>query len=325
MLNLFETYTDAVVLDQKVFVIVNRYTKGYYNGIGYNVKVNDELYVTPSDLALGSHEKLWTQCPRCCLLKQSICKNVHRYKSTYCAGCKTTWESSFLFADKAILVHGDKYDYSNVEYENGKVKVEIICKQHGSFYQRPNDHFSGYGCLKCSPTSQKTLENFIKESRLVHGNQYDYSKVKYKNLITKVIIICPKHGEFIQDPAAHIHHKTGCPDCNMSKGEVAVYVFLTNNKIKFETQWTNHSAVGKGRCKLKFDFYLPDYECCIEFDGQGHYFPIDYFGGEKAFKQTQRRDQIKNQWAADNNYHLIRIPYWEFDNIEAILTKELNL
>ena len=123
------------------------------------------------------------------------------------------------FIEKARNVHGDKYDYSKVSYINAKTKVCIICKEHGEFWQTPAGHLSGRGCpicryIKSSNATRKTKDQFIKDSKMVHGEKYDYSKVEYKNNSTKVCIICPEHGEFWQRPDKHILRKQGCPYCS---------------------------------------------------------------------------------------------------------------
>ena len=79
----------------------------------------------------------------------------------------------------------------------------------------------------------------------------------------------------------------------------------------------------KYKYRLPFDFYLTEYNICIEYDGKQYYEPVEYFGGEKAFKETKKRDATKNNYCQNNDIKLIRIPYWEFDNIENILEKEL--
>lgn len=117
------------------------------------------------------------------------------------------------FIEKAKRIHGDKYDYSKVEYVNATTKVCIICLEHGEFWQTPNSHLSGKGCLKCA-TKQTifTTEQFIEKAREVHGNKYDYSKVKYVSGNQEVCIICPEHGEFWQKPYNHLKGK-GCQKC----------------------------------------------------------------------------------------------------------------
>lgn len=123
------------------------------------------------------------------------------------------------FIKKARKVHGNFYDYSNVDYCGSRNKVEIICPIHGSFSQEPAAHLRGYGCPMCAnkkrgDTFRGTLEDFIKKAREVHGDKYDYSEVDYKNYSTKVRIKCPLHGVFEQTPTAHVLAKHGCPMCN---------------------------------------------------------------------------------------------------------------
>ena len=141
------------------------------------------------------------------------------------------------FIEKARKVHGDKYDYSKVKYERSNKKVCIICPTHGEFLQTPNSHLRGCGCPDCAPRHTKyTTEEFIEKARKVHGDKYDYSKVKYIDGRTKVCIICPIHGEFWQTPDSHINLNQGCPICRESKLEKEIRLFLNENNIKY-TQW----------------------------------------------------------------------------------------
>lgn len=123
-----------------------------------------------------------------------------------------------IFIERARKVHGDKYDYSKVDYKTGRDKVCIICPKHGEFWQTPESHLNGNGCKKCATEASSikytmSLDEFIRKARKVHGNKYDYSKVEYKNNRTKICIICPEHGEFWQTPNKHLMGR-GCPKCN---------------------------------------------------------------------------------------------------------------
>ena len=117
------------------------------------------------------------------------------------------------FIKKAKEIHGDKYDYSLVEYIDSDTKVIIICKKHGKFKQKPSGHLTGYGCSKCSGTYQYTTKEWVEKVQEVHGDKYDYSKVKYINNKINVIIICKKHGKFEQIPNSHLSGK-GCKKCS---------------------------------------------------------------------------------------------------------------
>ncbi len=117
-----------------------------------------------------------------------------------------------------VGVHGDRYDYSRVVYNGRMDKVEIVCPDHGHFWQEPASHLHGSGCPKCgkdqlSKIYRHTVEDFVERAVTVHGNRYDYSSVVYVNAHTKVGIICPTHGSFYQTPTSHLHGSSGCPQC----------------------------------------------------------------------------------------------------------------
>ena len=118
---------------------------------------------------------------------------------------------------KAKLVHGDKYDYSKVDYVKDYIKVCIICPEHGEFWQRPHAHLQGQGCPKCKSKKQTcTTDEFIAKAKKIHGDKYDYSKVKYIDTKSKVCVVCPEHGEFWQKPSNHLSGQ-GCPKCKADK------------------------------------------------------------------------------------------------------------
>ena len=113
------------------------------------------------------------------------------------------------FITKAREIHGNKYDYSKVDYVNGSIKVCIIDPEYGEFWQKPNDHLKGCGCPKRdveqnSEEQSLLTKAFIKRARLIHGDKYDYSKVVYVDSNTKVCIISPELGEFWQKPIDHL-------------------------------------------------------------------------------------------------------------------------
>ena len=119
-----------------------------------------------------------------------------------------------IFISKANKIHGDKYDYSNVNYINAKTKINIICKIHGEFEQNPSNHLKKHNCQKCAKNFKLDTLGFIEKAKEIHEDSYDYSKVNYINADTKITIICKIHGEFIQIPDFHINRKCGCPKCS---------------------------------------------------------------------------------------------------------------
>ena len=212
------------------------------------------------------------------------------------------------FIEKAEFIFGNSYDYSEVKYVSSSKKIIIKCKKCGNvFKMTPNNHLRGQGCPKCASHKKggkKCLMDMIKKARRVHGDKYDYSKAEYVDSITKVCIICPKHGEFWQTPSNHIRGQ-GCPKCNSSKLEESLSHILDANKIKYIRQYKTKEL---GRQSL--DFYLPEYNIAIECQGRQHIYPI-YFGTKNInkvneyFTKINILDENKNNICKKNKISLI--------------------
>ena len=132
----------------------------------------------------------------------------------HCAGVAKLNNETFI--KKAREVHGDKYDYSKVDYKGNKKEVIIICPVHGEFKQKPNAHLNGHGCPKCSHNQKSDSNEFVKKAKKIHGDKYIYDKVEYVNNKVKVCITCPIHGDFWQKPNSHLGG-CGCPKCGGKK------------------------------------------------------------------------------------------------------------
>lgn len=230
------------------------------------------------------------------------------------------------FIKKAREVHGNKYDYSKVKYVNNHTNVCIICPEHGEFWQRPDNHLNGKGCPKCGIENiSSTKEEFINKAREVHGDKYDYSKVKYVGALKKVCIICPKHGEFKQTPNSHLGGK-GCPRCSSSKLELEIRLMLNEQGIKYKYRERKiHWLKG-----LELDFYIPDKNIAIECQGIQHFKPVEIFGGEEQFKHTIENDSIKRKLCEENGIRLlyysnlgIKYPYKVFEDKKELLKEML--
>jgi hypothetical protein len=136
------------------------------------------------------------------------------------------------FIEKAIRIHGDKYDYTETIYTESRNQLNIICKIHGLFEQTGNNHLQGKGCQKCAKlvTIEKLKSNnetFIEKAQKIHNNIYDYSRVEYINAYTKVTIICKNHGPFQQSPTNHLSKK-GCSKCQMCQ---SCLLWMTNGRL----------------------------------------------------------------------------------------------
>lgn len=145
------------------------------------------------------------------------------------------------FIERARKIHNDKYDYSRVVYVNSYKKVEIVCPQHGSFFQVANSHLLGHECALCVDKNIKwTTERFIHEATKVHGDRYDYSLSNYIDSYTKVEIVCRQHGPFLQNPKAHIQQSQNCPFCAGNKMTRDIFIEKAN-RIHFNRY--DYSAV----------------------------------------------------------------------------------
>lgn len=235
-----------------------------------------------------------------------------------------------VFIHRSRLIHGEKFDYSKVEYKNNHTKVCIICPEHGEFWQTPAEHLSGRGCRKCADIMngvrrRLSVEEFISKSKAIHGDRYNYSNVDYKGGKVKICIICHEHGEFWQTPENHLRGQ-GCPVCNTkSKGENAISVWLQNHNIDYKREYhVNLQVVLFGRNKIRVDFYLPSLNAIIEFHGRQHYIRQNIWQTEEQFAEQQDRDRRLREYCKRHKIRLIEIPYTEIGNIGKILSKTLT-
>jgi hypothetical protein len=218
------------------------------------------------------------------------------------------------FIKKSNDIHNYIYDYSNVEYLNNHTKVKIICKIHGEFEISPSSHIKKYGCQECLLEEKVKIkyENWVKKCNLYHNNLYDYSKVEYLNNQVKVKIICKKHGDFYQEPRIHLTH--GCMVCRESKGEKEVAKMLDSNNILYIREYKFEDCTYIK--KLPFDFFLPELNICIEYNGIQHYEPVNHFGGVIRYDEQIIKDNIKRDFCKNKNIYLL-----EINNIKEIKNK----
>ena len=270
-------------------------------------------------------------------------------------GCKKCpKQNTQSFIKNSELKYGKgRYDYSKVKYRGVFNDVEIIChnkfkngEEHGPFIKSPNEFLNkGRGCKYCgyeiaSKKNSDDKDSFIKkaQSMKVHQNpdgspRYTYDNVDYISSHEKVFITCPIHspihGDFPQSPANHLAGN-GCPWCNESKGEKQIKNILTKNKInyipfkKYDDCISVKSKNGQNKncVKLSFDFYLPDNNTLIEFDGQYHFSGKQY--ENQDYVGHVLNDREKNEYTKSNGLKLIRIGYHDMKNIEEEIMKGLD-
>lgn len=271
----------------------------------------------------------------------SVLPNNHMYGRSRCPICarrdaglriaEANTKDTDWFISVAEELHNFKYDYSETEYRGSREKLWINCPEsgHEPFEQWPRTHLTGKGCKKCGRESSAALLRLSSEEVIgrfvdVHRDRYDYSLSEIYGTDSYIKIGCPEksHGVFNQKVASHLEGK-GCPKCRLSKGETMVAKLLDAASIDFQVEFKIQDSVDDKI--LRFDFYIPNQNVLIEYDGEQHYRPVT-FGGmtkEKALevhKKIKSRDHRKNVWALDKGYRLIRIRFDE--NISTVLACE---
>ena len=176
--------------------------------------IHGEKYDYSNVVYVNAKTKVDIKCIHHGLFSQTPDKHLRGSGCPKCLGKNKTTED---FIIEAIKVHGYKYDYTDLKYENAKTKVNIKCKDHGLYSQIPGNHLKGCGCPKCrdlvtANKRRKTTEEFISKAIKVHGDKYDYTQVKYENSTSKININCKDHGLFLQIPDKHLSGQ-GCPKC----------------------------------------------------------------------------------------------------------------
>ena len=265
-------------------------------------KVHGDKYDYSKVEYINNCTKVCIICPKHGEFWQTPDNHLYGYGCKKCADEKKSENSRFTterFIEKARKVHGDKYDYSKVEYINATTRVCIICPKHGEFWQLADNHLKGHGCPYCANKYKNTLD-FIKASIKVHGDKYIYDEVVYKNANTKVKIICPIHGEFWQEPINH-EQNHGCPKCShpISKWEQEIYEFISSLDIECEQ---SDRSILNGK---EIDIFVPKFNIGIECDGL-------------RWHNEQYRDKnyhlSKTNECRENGVHLIHIfeDEWRF-------------
>lgn len=277
------TTEEVIERGKKIYGDVYDYSKTNYVNINTKFTIicpkHGEVKIRPDHFFEGCG------CPKC---GNERCGDKNR---------NTTEE----FVEKARKIHGDKYDYSKVEYIDAKTKICIICCVHGEFWQTPDSHLRGAECPQCSHKSSKyTTEEFIEIARKIHGDKYNYSKVEYKGRKIPVCIICPMHGEFYQKPQDHFRGH-GCPICNESRLEREIKLLLDENNIKYESQkrfdWL------RNKYPMPLDFYLPDYNIAIECQGEQHFKNREFF--QQNFEERVKIDLLKKRLCNENGINVL--------------------
>jgi hypothetical protein len=242
---------------------------------------------------------------------QTIGNHLRNHGCPKCANNIKTSMNDFIY--KASIIHGNKYTYDkNQTINNENSKILINCPLHGEFIQDVGTHIGGKGCRKCGVERIKeslklTYSEFVERAGIIHGNKYTYpSNHNYINVRDKIEIICPIHGNYIQEINSHLSGR-GCNKCKSPKGERLIISYANQNNIEYFYQYKFKNS---NIPTLKFDFYLPNYRLLIEYNGGQHYKSIEWFGGTESYIKQISRDKKKKDFAKRNHYHFLEIPYF---------------
>ena len=309
------------------------------------LEVHDGYYsyeLVDRDKYEGTHSKILINCSKHGPFEQVAMSHLKGHGCNDCSIEKRADAQRFSaeeVIEKCKKIYGeDRFSYDlnliSKQYQKNTSAITVHCNIHKEDFDIGACVLlqgNACGCNSCRAEKIKErcfipLEEQIEKAQKIHNNKYDYSlahTVDYKNVNTKIPIICPIHGVFEQQMSHHIHRSSGCPICKSSKGEKIITRILSDKGIDFETQKKFPDC--KNIQQLPFDFFLPKYNKLIEYDGEQHFKPMRFLGsvrGEKKLKQLQARDKIKTKWAKSSPYTLHRICYDQ--DIEEELNKILN-
>ena len=305
-------------------------------------KLYDDIEISVSDLSPTSKVKVKMKCDYCgcdydteywCVLygrkviiKDSCynCRFIKREEVNKIVRSKKVFEQLEEISNE----NGYRLLTKPDEFTTVKMNIQFECPKHGIQTMMLDSYKRGHKCKDCGyeSVSKKLMLDVDKIEQVIESknNNKWSNKSEYTGCFSHNLRIrCGCGKEFTTTFANYYRHNVDrCPVCTKfeSSGEKAVREFLQENKIHFEFQKQFEEC--RDKKVLPFDFYLPRFNTCIEFDGKQHYENV--FGTE-SFEKTKKHDNIKNEYCEAKNIKLIRIPYWESGRIGSILKEELSI
>lgn len=233
-------------------------------------------------------------------------------------------KTKYTDEDRKKIVKERGYELLEISREKQKnrtfIFITVRCSL-GHISKMKWDNFQqNKDCKYCANNVTFTYE-YVKE--YIESFGYKLLSTEYEVSTKPLKLQCPNEHEFEMSFEKFYNAGHRCTKCSESKGEREITRILNKYNIENVSQCRFEGC--KFKQQLPFDFYLPKYNILIEYDGEQHYKMFDYFGGFDKFVNTKIRDTIKNEYCKKNNIKLIRIPYWEYENIEKILKCELEL
>ncbi len=270
---------------------------------------------------INSKTKVDIMCPLHGVFSQIPYEHGNGGGCAQCAG--NAQPSTVQWVAQATVVHGNKYDYSNVVYRGNKKKVSINCPTHGQFSQTPNSHTQGAGCPGCSGVAVPTTAQWVDRARSVHGDRYVYDNTVYTNDRSEVIIMCPKHGEFQQIANSHVSGKAcrKCSNAGTSKPEQEMAAFIASHVV---VQPNSKFTWGRP------DVYTPSLKIAFEMNGEYWHSDVQIMQRPSYTKKmAQMHHATRYQRAKEDGIRLIQIwgTEWEHKRkqCESLILSALGL
>lgn len=273
-----------------------------------------------------------------------ICDKEHEFTSRFyfiykenrrCNICRRKREIERRMHNFITELKKDGYIFLGGEYKNEKSKFKIRCPKGHESNMIYTNFMHGARCRQCYHDRASSLQRMDISTIKQRIESRGYSlKGNYINKDTPVLIECPEKHLW-EVTVGNFQKGRICPVCNNGKsyGEMKILETLESLNINFKQEFSFHNLVSEKGSKLRFDFAVFSNDnrllCLIEYDGQQHFKPVKFNNitdgeAEKKYQENLIRDEIKNQYCKDNNIPLLRVPYWEFDNIQEILETYLT-
>ena len=256
----------------------------------------------------------------------------HKHGCYYCGRERTEASRRTLLRDYngQELAESKGFEYVSMSKHDQKIWVQFICPKHRQYgiQEMPFNNMKRVttGCVHCIKRNDSE-EDILKDISDV--NPFIQFLEPCKGRTKRIKMKCLKHNVELTATPQEILYGIGCSNCakTISLSENIIQNILEDNNIKYIKQFCFIDC--KDKAPLSFDFYLPNYNILIEFDGIQHYEPVNFGGiddvrAKENFILTQKHDEIKNCYCKNNNIDLIRIPYWEKKNIKEYLKNSLT-
>ena len=259
----------------------------------------------PIENYINNKTKIKHRCSKGHVYEQAPSIHLQGHGCPVCYGNKKKFSNDYY---KECKKKGLDLPIEN--YINNYTKIKHKCSKCGNIYeQKPSNHLYGHSCPICSKKRPYLAYTQGEYTKLAATITNAYPIEKYKGRMTKIKHKCNNCGNiYEQTPNDLLRGHFGCPYCTLqSHGEKYIRNYLNSNSIKYTPQKKFHDL--KDKTYLSYDFYLPDYNILIEYQGKQHYESIDYFGGENTFKKQQEHDNIKREYAKENGYKLLELKY----------------